>query len=357
MSPQVYDDADLADRLIAEAVKAPTWKKHKAWVEAFAGYVAKNCAFTYTSRGLIPALKSELVTLAYLAHIHRQNPAAKTRVDSARNAINLLRSFANLPPLNDHIPTRMLAKSARHFLATAPKQSNGMRPIFLSEIRSKWYNSPDWTRRQLLTVAMVTFCTVARMAETVAIPRDGVVWVRQDGITVQDPSFVPTLQPDGSLQGFDRRASRLIRPRGVMLLFITRKNKANQPSWIPLMDRATLIMLARHIATTDRRFPGSPHLFIARPSKRCGFDINRHLRTDDVRNHLREALRVCVGLTSSQALAFGTHSLRIGALNLLCDRGVPRELRSQLGGWMSQASALRYLQRLPHEQFDVLERI
>ena len=72
---------------------------------------------------------------------------------------------------------------------------------------------------------------------------------------------------------------------------------------------------------------------------------------------LREALRLCVGLTTAQALVFGTHNLRIGALNLLCERGVPRELRSQPGGWMSQASALRYLQRLPHEQFDVLERI
>ena len=70
-----------------------------------------------------------------------------------------------------------------------------------------------------------------------------------------------------------------------------------------------------------------------------------------------KALRECCNLSQSQANAFGTHSFRIGAIELLRARGVPSELRKQLGGWMSRTAALGYLQLSPSAQLDILQAL
>ena len=44
------------------------------------------------------------------------------------------------------------------------------------------------------------------------------------------------------------------------------------------------------------------------------------------------ALVECCGLTPEQTKEFGTHSLRIGAIELLRQKGVPANIRQQLGG-------------------------
>ena len=81
------------------------------------------------------------------------------------------------------------------------------------------------------------------------------------------------------------------------------------------------------------------------------------MSTDTFRSLLRMALRECCGLSQELAAQYGTHSLKIGAIELLRSRGVGQELRQQLGGWMSSASALRYLQLTPGIQFDVLKSL
>lgn len=81
------------------------------------------------------------------------------------------------------------------------------------------------------------------------------------------------------------------------------------------------------------------------------------MNTEEFRSLIRLGLVECCGLSDHQANLYGTHSLKIGAIELLRRRGVSQELRQQLGGWMSSAVALRYLQLTPGIQFDVLRSI
>ena len=81
------------------------------------------------------------------------------------------------------------------------------------------------------------------------------------------------------------------------------------------------------------------------------------MSVDSFRAIIRQALIECCNLTATQAGEFGTHSLRVGAIELLRSRGVPAETRQQLGGWMSATSAIGYLQLPVTAQFNMLRKI
>ena len=81
------------------------------------------------------------------------------------------------------------------------------------------------------------------------------------------------------------------------------------------------------------------------------------MSTTAFRDLFRRALRECCGLSEEQAMKFGTHSPRIGALEALRQAGVSSELRQQLGGWMSETVALTYLQLNPNAQFEIIHDI
>ena len=106
-------------------------------------------------------------------------------------------------------------------------------------------------------------------------------------------------------------------------------------------------------------------LFPARVSVRRGgvrsyvpsMRADAHISVQSFRALIRLALVECCNLTTEQAAEFGTHSLRIGAMELLRSKGVPAEIRQQLGGWMSAVAALGYLQLPVTAQFNMLGRI
>ena len=72
---------------------------------------------------------------------------------------------------------------------------------------------------------------------------------------------------------------------------------------------------------------------------------------------MRQALVECCELSPAQAREYGTHSFRVGSVELLRRIGVPAETRQQLGGWMSADCALGYLQLPVSAQFNVLSKI
>ena len=242
--------------------------------------------------------------------------------------------------------------------AAAPKQRQTFELIYIECIRRGWGNSPIWFRRQITAMAMLTFCTLMRGAETVSLSRDGIVWVKKGGAVIMDSSFVPEIDQRGELYGSDAEdGGKRFDILGLLVCVPSRKNKQHIPSWIPVMDKATLRVLARHVAFLDRSFPEGDPLFIARQSKRVKFSPDRAMPVSDFRNQLREALIACCGLTTQQAKQFGAHSLRIGVTTHLARRGVSAELRQQLGEWMSRETSLRYLQLAPQAQFEVLSRM
>ena len=98
-------------------------------------------------------------------------------------------------------------------------------------------------------------------------------------------------------------------------------------------------------------------LFVAPPSRRAGFDPRNRMSVDTFRLFTRKALCECCNMSPQEAATYGTHSFRIGAIELLRARGVPSELHRQLGGWMSRTAALGYLQLSPSAQLDVLQSL
>jgi len=151
-----------------------------------------------------------------------------------------------------------------------------------------------------------------------------------------------------------------------MILFPSRKNKQSVPSWIPVVSAPAILLLARHLQWVDTiRMGASGCLFPARVNARAkgervynpSSDPEAEMSVDTIRTLLRQALMECCGLTATQAKEFGTHSLRLGAMELLRQKGVPAHIRQLLGGWMSAASALGYLQLPVGAQFNLLRRI
>ena len=75
------------------------------------------------------------------------------------------------------------------------------------------------------------------------------------------------------------------------------------------------------------------------------------------RKLLRQSIVECCDVPAEIAQEYGTHSPRLGAIQLLRKQNVPAELRQQMGQWMSKKVALRYLQLSPSEQFDILQAL
>ena len=85
--------------------------------------------------------------------------------------------------------------------------------------------------------------------------------------------------------------------------------------------------------------------------------VDQVMNVDDFREWIRKAYMECCGIDLSIAKEIGTHSIKIGSIEFLRAKGVPEELRRQLGGWMSKEVALHYLQLSSASKLDVLDSI
>ena len=103
-------DLKFADHLIAKALREGSWFRNKTWAQRFSEYDKKACPGLIQSDGLLSAVKSNCIPLAFLARIAREKPSATTRVDAAGRAINFLRALARVEPLNDGPNVRLLAR-------------------------------------------------------------------------------------------------------------------------------------------------------------------------------------------------------------------------------------------------------
>jgi len=350
-------DLQFAEGLIACAMTKHSWSRNSSWVSKFQAYVALHCPSLANARGMKVATASDRIALAFLASVMRENPKARTRVDSAKRAVNFLRAIIEALPLDGNPNIRLFARSARNAIAHTVRQSPAFQPSYVQAIVMHWGSSPVWWKRMVALMILLAICTVARGAEIVSTRRDGLAWVRNDGTQIRQEGFCP-------LTEFDSRHDLMAAVKGFLLLFPSRKNKSSTPSWIPVISATVISLLARHIRWIDARRPGSGGcLFPARASRRNQgsrvYDpaLDRPMGVDAFRMLIRMALVEACGLTQAQAAEYGTHSLRVGAIELLRRKGVSAELRQQLGGWMSASCALGYLQLPVSAQFNVLRRV
>ena len=358
--PVLEQDLRHADVVIARAMKKGSWSRNKAWALKFAQYARGACPHLVRALGLRVAVMSNRVTLAFLANVVRHRPKETTSVKAAKRALNFLRSLCGSPSLDEDPNIRLLARAARNSVARTVRQSPGMPVSFLRVIYGVWGSSRVWWQRMVALMALLGLCTVARGAEVVSCLREGMAWVRHDGTQVRSPYFVPVLTA-GPL-GPDPES----RVKGFMVLLPSRKNRQASPTWIPVIATAVISLMAVHVGWLDSvRGPRCGCLFPARVSaRRAGrrvyvpaSDHNAAMSVDSFRRLLRQALVQCCGITQSQASQYGTHSLRIGAVEYLRSVGVSAEVRQQLGGWMSASSALGYLQLPISAQFNILNTI
>ena len=352
-------DLSYADGLIAQAVSVGSWKRNEAWIHKFQDYVTRVAQQPDDQcRPVRTLIQDEQLILAFLAAVAREKPEAKTRVDAAKRALNFVRSIAGLHPLDQNINIRMLAKATRNRRVVTVKQSPHLPVSFIHCMMSDWGMSAIWWKRQTVLMTLLAFCSMGRGDEVCACLRRGIAWVLQNGRVVSSDKFVP----GHHCKNKNCKHQRCV--RGFLLLFPSRKNRQNSPSWIPVASAAAVRLMSAHLRWLDRAYPTQcKHLFVPRrPSRASGkrvytvpTDKNAKMRVQSFRGLLRQCIEQCCGLKAAVAAEYGTHSPRLGAVELLRKHGVSAEMRQQMGQWMSRRVALRYLQLNPGEQFDVLQ--
>ena len=67
------DDLDAADSLIAKAVSQGSWARNASWIEKFVAYVQQKCPGMLDETSIAPALQSDAVIIAFLAHVHSRS--------------------------------------------------------------------------------------------------------------------------------------------------------------------------------------------------------------------------------------------------------------------------------------------
>ena len=227
--PTLQQDLDTAKALITRGVELDSWKRNASWVQKFKSYAVANCPPDLRRGGLRAAAKSDKFSLAFLANVQKQQPRATTRVDSAKRALNLLRSMSQAPPLESNSSVQLLhqlllAKAARNAKVYTTRQSPGTSPAFIAAIIIRWGGSPVWWKRQVALMALLSFCTLARGAGICMCLRLGVVWVNAAGFIIWDSV---NLRPRRHCSNSECKVQNCV--RGVLLLIPWRKIRRPPP--------------------------------------------------------------------------------------------------------------------------------
>lgn len=278
------------------------------------------------SQGITAAFLSDSVSVAFLARVVKMRPGSKTCVKAAKRAINLVRSLAGGKPLDNVPRVQLLNRAVKRSTARTVRQSLALTMQFARPIIRKWGSSEIWWKRMVALMVTLALCIMARGAEVCGCLREGLAWVRPDGTQERAHLFAPhaVLSPDGVLS--------VPGVKGLLLLLSSRKNRQATPTWVPVISSTAIALLARHIRWLDRvRGPMNGCLFPARVSMRRGRErayrpskrADAHMSVQSFRSLIRLALVECCHLSAEQAAEFGTHSLRIGAMELLRSKGVP----------------------------------
>ena len=153
LGPRIFCDLRFAHSLMAQAMTKASWSRNEAWVSKFNEYLLLSCPRLLKSQGFQAALRSNEIALAFLASVAREDPAAKTRVKSAKRAVNFLRSLARMSPLDLDPCIKLLARSASTAVARTVRQSPAFHTAYVRAITSNWGSSGVWWKRQVALMA------------------------------------------------------------------------------------------------------------------------------------------------------------------------------------------------------------
>lgn len=171
----------FASSAVAKAMKDGSWARNLSWIRKFTAYVRANRTASGHTGSSLAALLSDRLATAFLARTLKEQPRAKTRVNAAKRAINLLRALADVQPLEDNVLVRLLSKAAKKNAVSTVRKSPPLLLDFVRAITDKWGSAPEWWKRQVTLMVLLAFCAVARGGGICECLRQGLTWVRADG--------------------------------------------------------------------------------------------------------------------------------------------------------------------------------
>ena len=296
--PQFTADRAYAEELIAQAITSSSWARNKAWVDKFVAYISKMAAENRTTADMADAIDDTELILAFLGAVAREMPEAKTRVDAAKRALNFVRAVADLPPLDENISVRLLAKSARNRKSSTVKQSPNMPVSFLHCMMEDWGVSDIWWKIQTVLMTFLAFCSLGRGDEVCACLRTGIAWVLQDGSIAHDDNFIPGHHCK------NKQCKRANCVRGFMILFPSRKNSQSTPSWIPIASAAAVKLMVQHLEWAKHicpcRLEASTCSYLGRPYAAVGSAYTRYPSTRMPASTLAPTERCCGSASRSR---------------------------------------------------------
>ena len=130
LGPRIICDLRFAHGLMARSMTKAPWSRNEAWISKFKEYLLLSCPRLLRSRGFQAILRSNEIALAFLASVAREDPTAKTRVKSAKRAVNFLRSLARIGPLDSDPCIKLLARSASTTMTRTVRQSPAFHPAY-----------------------------------------------------------------------------------------------------------------------------------------------------------------------------------------------------------------------------------
>ena len=321
---------------------APAWKRASGFLRA--AVEADGLEFTAAT------LRADrrYVTAAALWCFY--TTTAATSVETMVGAIRMAMRVNDIP-VEDDFMTSVTRSVARRQRAMPVRKRVNFTFTEVRKIARKWGQKSATTARLMIACAIVIgFTLLLRYSDLTVVSIDGLFFT----------------------------------PEGIAVYIPRRKNRqAAGGSWLPLADTGrefgAVAILKRLLARLGHAVPDG---FVGQmPTRRYLFrdivpaggykfaSVRRDMVSGDGRHpiarrayshyltRIRESLRACCGYSKTEAMEFGTQSLRSGGDTHLFNNGVPQDVRMVLGQWKTPSVEEGYVRSMMSQRFELMAAI
>lgn len=341
----------FVETLAPHAAEQSAWSRVAKWQQSFSCFAERQFALQGRKFNLKEAIASDELCGLFIIAVANEDKG-HTRSSAARAALNKIRAAYGTRDLNQNVQISLTIKGDKRRSPRKKKQAEGLTTQQARSIKEQWGQSRYWWRRQIALMTCLGFVTLMRLAELLALTRQGILWCM---VSKEQASFAAWRR-----RGLGESLPSSV--RGVLLHVPWRKASQHEDVWIPASCPAVLSMLWSHLVYLESRSLPAPHLF---PPKRgsnvaCGpkRDAAGPMKAASFRLYLCKAVQaVSPEFTQRDLRMFGGHSLRVGGSNMLRQRGVDPEIIRLMGGWASMCSTEGYMQASTSEQFGLTDQM
>ena len=321
---------------------APSWKRARAFIRAAVEADGRVfCAATLRS-------DQRYVTAAALWCFY--TTTAATSVETMVGAIRMAMRVNSIPIADDFM-TSVVRSVCRRQRALPVRKRVNITFDEVSKIAKKWGGDNAPTPHLMIAAAMVVgFTLLLRYSDLTVISIDGLFFA-PEGIAV----YIPCRKNRQAAGGSWLPLADTKRNHGAVA--IVKRLLARLGIFVPDGFRGQLnvrAFLFRDIVpTSGHKFASVRHDRVVGEGR---FPLGRkaygHYLT-----RFREAIRCCCGYTRTQAMEFGTQSLRSGGNTHLFNNKVPQDIRMVLGQWRTPSVEEGYVRSMLSSRFEMMAAI